>query len=133
MSHAFSTEAADLKDITLLLRALEALGFTIEENTTIRSYPGDPMLEHEFRYVARNPTKAYDVGIDLKDGKVPSLTADYDFGGLKEHLGKNYNKLRQQYGEEALKQMARSCNGKEISRTVNKVKKTTHIKLQIYV
>ena len=128
MSHAFASEDPTFKNVPVLIAAFKLLGWTVEENTNIRSFPGDPAMKQVFPFVARNPQLPYDVGIT--PGKVVKLTADFEYGKINTQLGAEFKILKSAYTEAALRQVTARQKGSIVT---NKVANKTKVKLVLYV
>jgi len=80
-----------------LTKAFSQLGWTINQNAHARQYSGtSPVYQH----VAVNPEKGsrgYDIGITpLPTGEL-DLKSDFYGGSIEKSLGKDLNKLRQEF------------------------------------
>lgn len=98
MSHTVEI-ALEVKEseFSIFQKALEVFGWNIVENSKVRSYYDQD--QKVYRYVALNPSKetnAYDIGLEIENGKVKLLT-DYYGGSVAKSLGENMNRLRQEY------------------------------------
>ena len=106
MSHGVEINT-QFRDVEKLLDAFKALGWTIEEKTTIHTYPGDPKESITFDYVARNPSKTgrrYDVGISKsKDDEGYNLTYDPYDSSIEQQIGTGAAKLKIDYGMSIVK------------------------------
>lgn len=96
MSHAVKIKTI-YKEWDRLKEAFQSLGWKIDTNTKINTYPYDPARDRIFQYVARNPVQnGYDVGIDVKNGEL-EVVCDFFGGTVASQLGANLNKLTQEY------------------------------------
>lgn len=95
MSHQVDI-TTQFTDFSLLVKALNKLGWTVIENAKANTYPSDPKRETVHPFVAKNPNPGYDVGINFnQDGIVFSY--DPYGGSIFRGLGKNFSELKKQY------------------------------------
>ena len=96
MSH-FSKITAEIKDLEVLKKAVDSMGFKFEEHGECRYYYGTKTKD----YVIKLPGK-YDVGIS-KDGDSYSVEADFYDNHVERYVGNNANLLIQNYTVEKIK------------------------------
>lgn len=84
-------------ELSRLRTALEALGWSLQENATSRQYSG--RVEGPYAYVAKNPKtdhNAYDIGINVR-GENLELMSDFYGGSIESTLGSGLQRLKQEY------------------------------------
>lgn len=97
MSHTVKIKTT-FKDASIFKKALEKFGWTIKENSKIRTYPSDSARDTVYKQIAVNPASSgYDIGITTKpDGEI-ELYADFYDGSIQKSLGQDLQRLRQEY------------------------------------
>ncbi|NBQ67394.1 MAG: hypothetical protein EBU46_00640 [Nitrosomonadaceae bacterium] len=105
MSHAVKINT-EYKHIGSLKRAFESLGWTIKENSKIRTYPYDEARHTVFDFVAVNPqAQGYDIGFskELNAKGFHDLVCDFYGGSIAKELGgQDMTKLKMAYSEKVL-------------------------------
>lgn len=88
------------------VKALNLKGWTIKENSKIRTYPSDPKGNKVYPWIAVNPmASGYDIGITKEaDGQI-KLHLDFFGGSIANSLGQQLCKLKTDYIVEVTKQM----------------------------
>ena len=92
MSH-FVSISLKIKDIEALRRAVESLGYTLEEDSIARGY-----TSKRADYVIRL-NGPYDVAV-LKRGDHYELEADFYLGHVERELGRGLSKLKREYAKQ---------------------------------
>lgn len=88
-----------------LVAALQFLGWSVEYNTTRRTYPTDPASGKVHSLVAVNPnSNGYDVGFDEVDGEYVAYVDWFD-RSIAASLGEDLCKLKQQYTVKVAEQL----------------------------
>ena len=97
MSHSVPIKT-EFKSKAAMQKAFEALGWSLKENSKIRSYSSDPARLKTFELVAVNPRNGYDVGITIDENGAIDLTCDwYAPGKISETLGPEFIELKKKY------------------------------------
>jgi hypothetical protein len=101
MSHTVALKT-QFKNMDLLTKAFKTLGWTIKENSKIRTYPGDPTpaAQVTYKHVAVNPTHGgYDLGLvlDEKTGEITPMGDLFSAGRVQNTLGQDLCELKKQY------------------------------------
>ena len=99
MSHTVKIQAKFRTEcLDSFKRALANFGWQTKENSTARTYPGDPAQHTKYSLVAVNPENGYDLGVQLneKTGELEVL-GDFYGGSIAKTLGQNLDKLKQEY------------------------------------
>ena len=102
MSHSVNIKT-QFKHSENLLNQFVKLGWVIKNNTTCVTYPTDPRKDEVHQYVAKNPNKGYDVGINFDVSGDAYFVCDFFDGSIERSLGKNLSKVKQGYSLDELK------------------------------
>jgi predicted transcriptional regulator len=104
MSHSVNIKT-QIKQVHTLLGVFDALGWNIKENEKCRTYYSDPSKDTVHRYVAVNPKEqGYDIGIDVNEQGEAYFTCDFFDRSIESQLGKNLQKVKQNYSLAQIKQ-----------------------------
>jgi hypothetical protein len=114
MSHSVNIKT-QFKEVNLLLKTFESMGWMIVENAKCKTYPSDPSKDIVHRYVAKNPKGGYDVGIDLDQEGMAKFTCDFYDRSIAEQLGANLQAVKQGY---AMNQVKRFIHEEDLNYTV---------------
>jgi hypothetical protein len=106
MSHAVNI-TTQFKSIENLLKQFKSLGWQIEHDQKIKTYPSDPRREEVHKYVAKNPKGGYDVGIDVDNEGNAYFVCDFFDSSIQDQLGKNLQKIKQGYALSEIKKRLR--------------------------
>lgn len=97
MSHSVAI-ATQFKSISALRKAFESLGWTLKENSKIRTYYSDPVRNKVYQTIAVNPRQGYDVGIiETESGEIKLECDFYSPGLIAATLGNEFNELKKKY------------------------------------
>lgn len=77
--------------------AFKKLGWTIKENSKIRTYPYDPDRDKVYPFIAVNPKNGYDLGLVPNDSGQIEVFGDFFDRSIAEQLGADICKMKQQY------------------------------------
>jgi len=95
MSHTVKINVV-YKDLSALKTAFQSFGWTIKENSKIRSYYGQE--QHTFPYAAINPQKqGYDIGLTPSQDGTIDVKTDFFDRSIETQLGKDLAALTQKY------------------------------------
>jgi len=107
MSHSVNIKT-QFKKVDIVLDVFNRLGWAIKEKEKCRTYYSDPSRNDIHDYVAINPTdKGFDVGIDLNEQNEAFFTCDFFDTSIERQLGKNLQKVKQNYSLAQIKQFMR--------------------------
>lgn len=85
-------------DVSSLRVALEAFGWTLVENSRMKTYAGDPKGSEIYDYVAVNPdAHGYDLSFRYNTNRELETYGDYYKGSLVEAFGVGLCNLKKQY------------------------------------
>ena len=102
MSHISKIEI-DIKDLSTLSRACQALGLTFTKANQFRYYNGYAPCDN----VIRIPTAQYEIGVVRVEGGYALQWDDWHSGGLTQALGADAGRLKQAYAVERVRTEAR--------------------------
>lgn len=102
MSHSVNIKT-QFKNTENLLSQFVKLGWVIERNTKCVTYPSDPRRNEVHQYVAKNPNKGYDVGINIDENADAYFVCDFFDPSIERALGKNLSTIKQGYSLDELK------------------------------
>lgn len=103
MSHTVKIER-EFKDLDTLRRALEKLGWTLQENSKIRTYPSDNLRNTVYPWIAKNPLKGYDLGI-RQAGEKLEIFGDFFDRSISQQLGNNLDTLAVEYAKSSIEKL----------------------------
>jgi predicted transcriptional regulator len=104
MSHSVNIKT-QIKQINTLLGVFKDMGWSIEEQTKRKTYATDPSRHVVHKYVAVNPKEGgYGVGVDVDEQGEAYFTCDFFDRSIEQQLGKNLNKVKQNYSLAQIKQ-----------------------------
>lgn len=101
MSHTVKIKT-QFKSWEAVKKAFEQFGWTIKENTKIRTYYSDPQKDKIYQYVAFNPKQGYDLGLAIKqDGEI-EVYGDFFDGSIQKSLGSDLCELKKKYSTQVI-------------------------------
>lgn len=96
MSHTVAVKT-EFNNWKLLEKSFNKLGWTLKQNSKIRTYPYDPQRTKVYDWIAVNPHVGYDVGIAVDHENKVQLHYDTYGGSVEKTLGTKFAKLKTQY------------------------------------
>lgn len=101
MSH-FTKAESQIKDIRILKKVCDKMGFPVEENATARGYEGKN-LKGDYVIRLKGP---YDIALIKENNDTYSLHTDWFRGHVAKQVGNNFGTLKQNYSIEIVRQEA---------------------------
>jgi hypothetical protein len=97
MSHTVAIKT-EFKNWNILTKTLENLGWTLKQNSKLRTYPSDPQRNTVYEWIAVNPDKnGYDVALRINADESIDLLCDTFGGSIERTLGNQFRTLKKEY------------------------------------
>ena len=94
MSHQTEYEGGDMNELSLITKAVRELGGELEQAETYQGYGASrESCTHKISF----HNCKYEVGLQVKDGKVSKMNTDWWAGHMAKKVGENYGKLKKHY------------------------------------